>query len=136
VHLADDSVVCAVPRGHVWAQRRRISRAEFQHTPMVVRESGSNARWTVDAALSRLGLRAAPPLLECPTPSSALQEALARNAPLLLSRHVLRREFFVEVEIDRLEFPRSYNLVLPAVGEPSGPAKALIRRLEAIVAGW
>jgi DNA-binding transcriptional LysR family regulator len=136
IHLADDWVVCAVPRGHVWAQRRRISRAEFLRTPMVVRDPGSNARWTVDAALSRLGLTAAPPLLECPTPSSARQEALTRNAPLLLSRHVLRSEFFVEVELERLEFPRSYQLVLPAVGEPADAAKELISRLEATVAGW
>ena len=135
VHLADDYVVCAVPRGHVWAQRRRITQAEFLRTPMVVRDPGSNARWTVETALSRLEpARRAAPVLECPTPSSARQEALTRNAPLLLSRRVLRSEFFVEVEIERLEFPRSYELVLPAAGEPSGPAKALISRLEAAVA--
>jgi DNA-binding transcriptional LysR family regulator len=136
VHLADDWVVCAVARGHVWAQRRRISRAEFLRTSMVVRDPGSNARWTVDAELGRLGLRAAAPLIECPTPSSARQEALARNAPLLLSRHVLRREFFVEVEVERLEFRRSYQLVLPATGEPSGAVQTLIRRLQAVVADW
>ena len=136
VRLADDWVVCAVPRGHVWAQRRRITQAEFLRTPMIVRDPGSNARWTVDTALSRLGLRAAPPVLECPTPSSARQEALTRNTPLLLSRHVLRSEFFVEIEIERLEFPRSYELVLPAAGEPSGPVKSLIGRLEAVVARW
>jgi len=75
-------------------------------------------------------------VLECPTPSSARQEALTRNTPLLLSRHVLRSEFFVEIEIERLEFPRSYELVLPAAGEPSGPVKSLIGRLEAVVARW
>jgi len=136
LRLADDWVVCGVPRGHVWAQRRRITRAEFLRTPMVVRDPGSNARWTVEAVLSRLDLRAAQPLMECPTPSSARQEALTRNAPLLLSRHLLLSEFFVEIEVERLEFPRSYELVLPAVGEPSGRAKALIRQLEATVAGW
>jgi DNA-binding transcriptional LysR family regulator len=136
VFLADDMIVCAVPRGHLWAQRRRITRAEFLRTAMVVRDPGSNARWTVEAALSRLGLRAAQPLLECPTPSSARQEALTRNAPLLLSRHVLRSEFFVEVEVERLEFRRSFQLVLPATGEPSGAVQALIRRLQAVVADW
>jgi DNA-binding transcriptional LysR family regulator len=136
VELAGDEVVCAVPRGHVWAQRRRISQSEFLRTRMVVRDPGSNARWTVDAALDRLDLRAAEPLIECPTPSAARQEALARNAPLLLSRHVLRSEFFVEVAVERLTFPRSYQLVLPALGEPSGPVKSLIARFEAAVAGW
>jgi hypothetical protein len=51
-----------------------------------VRDRGSNARWTVDAVLRRLGLKAAEPLVECPTPSAARQEALARNAPLLIRR--------------------------------------------------
>jgi hypothetical protein len=49
---------------------------------------------------------------------------------------VLRSEFFVEVEIERLEFPRRFQIVLPAAGEPSGAIKALIARLEATVAGW
>jgi DNA-binding transcriptional LysR family regulator len=134
--LADDEIVCAVPRGHPWANRRRITRAEFLRTRMVVRDPGSNARWTVDAVLNRAGLRPAPPLVECPTPTAARQEALARSVPLLLSRHVLRSEFFVEVEIERLRFPRSFELVLPVQGEPSGAVKALIRRLEAAVAAW
>ena len=136
LELAADEVVCAVPRGHLWSQRRRISQSEFLRTRMVVRDPGSNARWTVDTALSRLHLRAAEPLIECPTPSAARQEALTRNAPLLLSRHVLRDEFFVEVAVDRLTFPRTYQLVLPALGEPSGPVKALIARFEQAVADW
>jgi DNA-binding transcriptional LysR family regulator len=135
-HLADDTIVCAVPRGHPWAQRRRIGRAEFLRTRMVLRDPGSNARWTVDTALEREGLRAAPALVECPTPVRARQEALTRNAPLILSRHVLLREFFVEVEVDQLEFHRVYQLVLPAVGEPSRAVRALIARLEAVVARW
>lgn len=134
--LADDEIVCAVPRGHRWAQRRHIGQAEFLRTPMVVRDSGSNARWTVDAVLGRLGLEPAAPLIECPTPSAARQEALARNAPVLLSRHVLRSEFFVEVELERLRFPRIFALVLPAVGEPAARVKAVIARLERVVDGW
>jgi DNA-binding transcriptional LysR family regulator len=134
--LADDEIVCAVPRGHPWANRRRISQAEFLRTRMIVRDPGANARWTVDAALDRLGLRAAAPLMECPTPTAARQEALARNAPLLLSRHVLRGEFFVEVEIQHLRFPRSFEVVLPLQGEPSGAVKALIQRLQDGVAAW
>jgi DNA-binding transcriptional LysR family regulator len=138
LHLADDVIVCAVPGGHPWAQRRprRISRAEFLRTPMVLRDPGSNARWTVDAMLRRLDLRAAPPLVECPTPSRARQEALSRNAPVLVSKHVLIQEFFVEIEVERLEFPRAFELVLPAVGEPSSAVKALVGRLQTVVASW
>jgi DNA-binding transcriptional LysR family regulator len=136
LYLAEDTIVCAVPGGHPWAQRRRISRAEFLRTPMVLRDPGSNARWTVETALEREGLTAAPALVECPTPGRARQEALTRNAPLVLSRHVLPRELFVEIEVARLEFRRVYELVLPAVGEPSRAVKALIARLEAVVARW
>ena len=103
---------------------------------MVVRDPGANARWTVDAVLSRLNLRAAPPLAECPTPSATRREALSRNAPLLLSRHALGGDFFVEIEVERLEFPRGFEVVLPAVGEPSEPVRALVRRLEQAVAAW
>ena len=136
LHLAEDAIVCAAPRGHHWAQRRRITLADFVRTPMVVRDPGANARWTVDAVLRAHDLAEATPLVEWPTPDAARQEALARNAPVLLSRHVLRHEFFVEVEVERLRFPRIFQLVLPAVGEPSSRTRALIERLEATVAGW
>jgi DNA-binding transcriptional LysR family regulator len=136
LRLVEDVVVCAVPRGHPWAQRRRISQREFLRTPMVLRDPGANARWTVESELHRRGLHAAPPLLEAPTPARARQEAVARNAPVLLSRHVIPAEFFAEIAIDHLEFPRVFQLVLPAVGEPSPAVKALIERLETAVADW
>jgi DNA-binding transcriptional LysR family regulator len=134
--LARDEIVCAVPRGHPWAQRPKITQAEFLRTPMVVRDRGSNARWTVDAVLRERRLEAAPPLLEAPTPVSARREALARNAPLLASRHVLDGRFFVAVPVERLEFPRAFELVLPAVGEPPDAVRELIEALRADVAAW
>jgi DNA-binding transcriptional LysR family regulator len=127
--LADDAIVCAVPRGHPWAQRPHIRQAEFLRTPMVVRDPSSNARWTVDAALRRHGLEAAPALAQAPTPAAAQREALRRSAPLLLSRHVLDSQFFVEVEIDGLTFPRRFDLVLPSSGEPVAAVRALMERL-------
>ncbi|MFN8203582.1 MAG: LysR family transcriptional regulator [Solirubrobacteraceae bacterium] len=127
--LADDAIVCAVPRGHPWAQRRRIRQAEFLRTPMVVRDPSSNARWTVDAVLRRRGLEAAPPLAQAPTPAAAQREALRRSAPLLASRHVLDPQFFVEIEVDGLAFPRRFELVLPASGEPPAAVRELMDRL-------
>lgn len=127
--LADDAIVCAVPRGHPWAQRRHVRQAEFLRTPMVLRDPSSNARWTVDAALRRRGLEAAPALAQAPTPAAAQREALRRSAPLLLSRHVLDPQFFVEIEIDGLTFPRRFELVLPAGGEPVAAVRALMERL-------
>ncbi|MBI5105996.1 MAG: LysR family transcriptional regulator [Solirubrobacterales bacterium] len=133
--LADDEIVCAVPRGHLWAQRARISRDEFLRTPMVVRDPSSNARWTVDSALRREGIEQAPPLAQAPTPAAAQQLALARNAPLLLSVNVLG-EFFVPVAVDGLRFPRRYELVLPAAGEPPLDVRDVVGRLRAAVEGW
>jgi DNA-binding transcriptional LysR family regulator len=134
--LADDRIVCAVPRGHRWAQRPHIRQAEFLATPMVVRDPTSNARWTVDAELRRQGLAAATPLAQASTPDAAQREALKRDAPLLLSEHVIDWSFFARIEVDGLVFPRRFELVLPASVEPNRPVRALIERLEAAVADW
>ena len=136
LHLADDLVVCAVPHEHRWARRGRVSVEEFLQTPIVVRDPTSNARWTVESVLAERGLEPPPYLVQAATPIAARREALARTAPLLLSRHVLGKGAFVEVEIDGLAFPRVYEAVLPAVGEPSEPAQRLIARLREAVARW
>lgn len=126
--LCEDEVVCGVPRGHPWAQRRSISRQDFLRTPMVVRDPSSNARWTVDSMLKREGLEMAPPLAQAATPTAARQQALAHNAPVLLSRHVLG-EFFVAVPVTGLRFLRTYELVLPAGVTPDAGTQALAERL-------
>jgi DNA-binding transcriptional LysR family regulator len=133
--LVGDVVVCAVPRDHPWAGRERIARREFLRTPMVVRDRSSNARWTVEAALRRERLEAAPPLAEAPTPGAAKRQALALGVPVLLSRHVLSSSF-AEVEVHGLRFDREYRLVLPPVGEPPPAVRAVEERLRAAVAEW
>lgn len=135
LRLAADVVVCAVPRTHPWAGRARISRTEFLRTPMVVRDRSANARWTVDAALRRARLEAAEPLAEAPTPGAAKRRALALDAPLLLSRHVLSSSF-AEVDVDGLRFDREYRFVLPAAGEPPAQVRAVEELLRAAVADW
>jgi DNA-binding transcriptional LysR family regulator len=124
--LAADEVVCAVPPGHAWAVRGSVSRARFLATPMVVRDPSSNARWTVETQLAEAGLRAAAPLVEAATPGAALAEARARRAPVLLSRHIIARTDFVAVAVEDLAFPRSYVLVTPAYGEPTGEVRELV----------
>lgn len=133
--LVADAVVCAVPRSHPWAGRERIGRSEFLRTPMVVRDRSSNARATVDRVLRRERLEAAPPLVEAPTPGAAKRHALARDVPVLLSRHVLSSAF-AEVAVDGLAFAREYRLVLPAAGEPPAEVRAVEELLRAAVAGW
>jgi len=109
--VADDAIVCGVPPGHPWAERRRVSAAEFVATRMVVRDPSSNARWTVDAVLQERGLAAAEPLVEAATPRAALAEARRLAAPVLLSRCIVAAGDFAIVEVEDLAFPRAYVLV-------------------------
>jgi len=131
--LCDDEIVCAVPNGHVWAQRGRISVRELVQTPMVLRDRSSNARWTVDAVLRQKGLALAPPLEEAPTPATAKRAAMALNAPVLLSWRVLAPDPFVRVTVDGCTFPRQYFAVLPAGGASTPEIAELKQRLQAAV---
>ena len=134
--LVDDAIVCAVPPGHPWAERDHVGRERFLRTPMVVRDPSSNARWTVDAVLAADGLEAAEPLVEAPTPRAALAEARRRRAPVLLSRHIIAQTDFVAVDVDGLAFPRSYVLVTPAYGEPTGEVLELVDRIREHIRIW
>ncbi|HEX7298294.1 MAG TPA: LysR family transcriptional regulator [Solirubrobacteraceae bacterium] len=134
--LIDDAIVCAVPPGHPWATGARVSRRRFLATPMVVRDPSSNARWTVDAVLAADDLRAANPLIEAATPRAAIAEARRRRAPVLLSRHVIAQTDFSVVGVDGLAFPRSYVLVAPAYGEPTGEVRDLVERIRDHIRIW
>ena len=122
--------------GHPWAARGRVTRRRFLATPMVVRDPSSNARWTVDAVLATHDLEAADPLLEAATPRAAIAEARTRRAPVLLSRHVLAQSDFTVVAVDGLTFPRTYVLVTPAYGEPTGEVRELVERIREHIRIW
>jgi DNA-binding transcriptional LysR family regulator len=134
--LVDDAIVCGVPPDHPWAAREQVSRKRFLATAMVVRDPSSNARWTVDAVLAAHDLKAAEPLMEAATPRAAIAEARARRAPVLLSRHVLAQSDFTIVAVDGLAFPRSYVLVTPAYGEPTGEVRELVDRIREHIRIW
>lgn len=134
--LAPDEVICAVPPGHPWARRESVTLDEFLATPMVVRDPASNARWTVDTLLRERELEPAAPLMQAGTPSAARREALARRAPVLLSRSVLAGHGFHEVPVDGLSFRRQYVFVMPAIGEPAGEVRALMDELRHQAVVW
>lgn len=134
--VADDEVVCAVPREHPWCMRDGISLSEFLRTPMVVRDSGSNSRWTVDAVLAERGLAMAPPLVEAASPQAARSEAHARRAPILVSRLVLAGHSFHELAVEGVRFPRKFVLVLSAYGEPAGDVARLAELIQKAGADW
>jgi DNA-binding transcriptional LysR family regulator len=136
LEVADDAIVLAVPPGHRWTRRRAIRIDEFLATAPVVRDPSSNARWTVDGVLDERGLPRLTPLLEAPTPRAAISQARNRNAPVMLSRHIIAQTDFHVVPVDDLAFPRHYVLVLPAVGEPSGEVAELIEHIRDHVRIW
>jgi DNA-binding transcriptional LysR family regulator len=51
-----DEVVVAVPADHPFAGRTTLSMAELAEQPLILRESGSGTRLSVEAALARQGL--------------------------------------------------------------------------------
>lgn len=132
----DDEVVCAVPREHPWCMRESISLSEFLRTPMVMRDVGSNSRWTVDAVLAERGLEMAPALVEAASPQAARREAHAHRAPILVSRLVLVGHDFHELPVQGLRFPRQFVLVLPAYGEPAGDVARMAELLQKAAAHW
>jgi len=101
-----------------------------------VRDPSSNARWTVDAVLGANDLRAADPLLEAATPRAAIAEARRLRAPVLLSRHVLAQSDFTVVAVEGLSFPRTYVLVTPSHGEPTGEIRELVDRIRKHIRIW
>ncbi len=134
--VADDEVVCAVPREHPWRMRDGISVGEFLRTPMVMRDIGSNSRWTVDAVLADRGLQMVAPVVEAASPQAARHEAHAHRAPILVSRLVLAGHDFHELTVEGLRFPRQFVLVLPAYGEPAGDVARLGEMLQKSAAQW
>jgi hypothetical protein len=87
--------------------------------------------------VSRLpGAKAAAPLVEAATPRAAVTEARTRRAPVLLSRHILAQTDVAVVEIEDLAFPRSYVLLTPAIGEPTGEVRELVDRIREHIRIW
>ena len=55
---------------------------------------------------------------------------------MLLSRHVLAQSDFTVVAVDDLAFSRSYVLVTPAYGEPTGEVRELVHRIREHIRIW
>lgn len=136
VTVAADEVVCAAPREHPWSTRQSIGLREFLRTPMVMRDAGSNSRWTVDAVLRERGLEMVAPLVEAPSPQAAKREARSHRAPILVSRQVLVGHEFHELAVEGLRFEREFVLVLPAYGEPAANVTALVEQLHEVAGRW
>ncbi|KTC40680.1 LysR family transcriptional regulator [Pseudomonas sp. L5B5] len=60
VTLRNDPMVAFVSRHHPWAERQSICLADLDDTPMVLRETGSVTRQTLEEEMHRAGLRIRP----------------------------------------------------------------------------
>ena len=134
--LADDAIVCAVPPGHPWAGRQRVTAAEFLATPMVVRDPSSNARWTVAGVGRAPGRAAAAPCGAAAPPGAARAVAGRRGAPVLLSRHVVATGDFTVVEVEDLAFPRAYVLVAPVHRGATAEVRDVMAHIRDYVRIW
>jgi DNA-binding transcriptional LysR family regulator len=82
----DDLIVVAAPE-HPWARRRTpLDVRALATTPLVVRETGSGTRETLDLVLGQHGLHAVPPALELGSTVAVKSAVIAGVGPAVLSR--------------------------------------------------
>ena len=92
--IGRDSLVLLVPSGHPWATRRSISVDALLGEPLIVRESGSGSRRTLEKSLERAGRSLAELNVSLELGSNAaIQDAVKRGVGVaFLSRLCVRRD--------------------------------------------
>ncbi|MEV6131724.1 LysR substrate-binding domain-containing protein [Streptomyces violaceusniger] len=87
-----DRLLVVVAPDHPWARRRRpVAGAELAATPLVLRESGSGTRETLEAALKAYGGMAVP-VLELGATAPLRSAAASGAAPAVLSALAVRED--------------------------------------------
>ncbi|MDR7330526.1 LysR family transcriptional regulator [Corynebacterium guangdongense] len=114
--LATDELALVVAPGHPWAGRARpVSARELAGTGLVVRETGSGTRGTLDALLR--DYPRADPELEVSSNAAVVGSVAAGVAPGVLSRLVvdvpLRTGMLVEVPTNGVDLRRPLRVVWP-----------------------
>lgn len=131
--MSHDRIDVVAPQGHPWAQRRTVSPAELARTALVLRESGSGTRQTLEEALAAAGHpRSAEPAAVITTTLGIRSAVMSGVAPGALSGRAVAADVeagrLVRVRVRGLEVRRPLTAVWPA-----GPATRDVREFLAVV---
>ncbi|MEV0995205.1 LysR family transcriptional regulator [Nonomuraea sp. NPDC050202] len=127
--VGTDRLVVVVAPEHPWARRRTVLRGpELAATPLVVRETGSGTRETLDVAFA--AMHRASPRLELGSNSAVKGAAQAGVAPAVLSGYAVESDVatgrLVEVPLTGVNLVRSLRAVWRRGRPLTGPAATLL----------
>ena len=130
-YLSQDRLAVVVPTSHPWARLRRpLDAAELAGTPLIVRETGSGTRETLDRALATASVTPAEPLLELHSTTAVRNSVVAGAGPAVLSMMALGTDLdaglVVEAPVTGLDLTRPLHAVWQAGQRLTGPAAALL----------
>lgn len=128
--VARDELVVVVSPDHDWARRSRpLSPTDLISTPLVVRETGSGTRTTLDTALAHLGH--IQPLLELGSSAAVRSAVLGGAGPAVLSTLAVAEHIhsgdLIRVDVDGLDLSRSLCAVWSGERILTGAAGDLVR---------
>jgi DNA-binding transcriptional LysR family regulator len=129
--VAEDRLVVVVDPGHPWARRREpLTARELSRTPLVLRESGSGTRQTLDRALHLAGCERARALVELGSTTAVRGTVVAGTGPAVLSELAVRRDLddglLIAVEVAGVDLTRELRAVWPTGRRLVGPAAELV----------
>ncbi|MFE6687645.1 LysR substrate-binding domain-containing protein [Streptomyces sp. NPDC057743] len=129
--VAEDRLVVVVDPGHPWARRREpLSARELSRTRLVLRESGSGTRQTLDRALHLAGHDRARPLVELGSTAAVRGAVIAGTGPSVLSELAVRGDIaegrLTGVDVAGVDLTRELRAVWPTGRRLVGPAAELV----------
>lgn len=138
--VAEDRLVVVVDPGHPWARRREpLSARELSRTPLVLRESGSGTRQTLDRALYLAGCERVRPLVELGSTAAVRGAVIAGTGPSVLSELAVRGDIaegrLIGVDVAGVDLTRDLRAVWPTGRRLVGPAAELVAVARRAVAG-
>jgi DNA-binding transcriptional LysR family regulator len=130
--IGTDELVVVVAPGHPWATRTGpLAAAELAATPLVMREVGSGTRDVLEAALARVGLHVATPVLVLGSTAAVRATVIAGSGPAVLSHLAVEGALatgeLVLVPSSGIDLSRRFRAVWAGARTPRGASAALLR---------